>query len=279
MTSICTSTYSTILKPETGWQPVNFRELWRYRELLYFLVWRDVKVRYKQTVLGAAWAIIQPLMTMVVFSIFFGRFGGMAQHVEGSYAVFVYAALLPWTYFATAISQSGSSLVSGGNLVSKVYFPRLIMPLSAGIGGLVDFAVAFTVLLGLMLFHGIPLSAPILALPLFLGLAVLTATGIGSLLAALVIVYRDFRYILSFMVQLWMFASPVAYPLDVIPEQWRLLYALNPMVGVISGFRWSIVGDSMAWDCFAVSVASGVILFLVGVSYFRRMERRFADII
>ncbi len=269
----------TIIRPQSGWQAINLSELWRYRELLFFLAWRDVKVRYKQTVLGAAWAIIQPVMTMIVFTIFFGRLGGLANHVEGAYSVFVYAALLPWTFFATTVSQSGQSVVSSSNLISKVYFPRLIVPMAAVGGGLVDFAISMSVMFGLMIAFGVGLSFQLLLIPLLTFALILAAVGVGSLLAALIVAYRDFRYVITFLVQLWMFASPVAYPLDVIPDHWRAIYALNPMVGIISAFRSSFLGQTFHWDCILISTCSTLALFFCGMIYFRRTEQRFADII
>jgi lipopolysaccharide transport system permease protein len=270
---------TTTIRPRRGWQPVNLGEIWRFRELLLFLIWRDIKVRYKQTVLGGCWALIQPVMTMVVFTIFFGRFGGMAQHVSVPYPVFAYAGLLAWTYFAATISQAGNSLVSSSNLISKVYFPRLIIPLSAAGVGLVDFAIAAGLMFGLLAWYGIALTWQVLLLPVFLALLVTAAVGIGTLLAALVIAYRDFRYVLGFLVQLWMFASPLAYPLDVVPEQWRLLYALNPMVGVIDGFCAALLGTALRWDIIGISAVSATGLLVLGLFYFKRVERRFADIV
>ena len=269
----------SVIEPTSGWQAVNFNELWRYRELLYFLVWRDVKVRYKQTVLGAAWAIIQPVMTMLVFSIFFGKFGGMAQNVSGAYPIFVYAGLLPWTFFAQAVSQSGNSLVNSSNLISKVYFPRLIIPVASVGGGLIDFAISFGVMLLLMLYYGVAWTPRILVMPLFAAGTLMTAIGVGTLLSALVTAYRDFRYVITFLVQLWMFASPVAYPVSVVPEQYQLIYAVNPMVGMIAGFRSSLLGEPFTWGPIFVSTASATVLLVVGLFYFRKVERRFADII
>jgi lipopolysaccharide transport system permease protein len=267
------------IEPSSGWPSINLGEIWQYRELFLFLTWRDISVRYKQTVLGAAWAIIQPVMTMVVFTIFFGKFGGMAKHVEGSYAVFVYAALLPWNFFATSVNQSGQSLLSGRNLVSKVYFPRLIIPIAAVGGGLVDFAISFAVMICLMVVYAVTVSANLFLVPLFVAGTVVTAVGVGTILSALVAAYRDFRYVINFLVQIWMFASPVAYPLSVVPEQWRPLYALNPMVGMISGFRSCILNEPFGWDCIGVSFLSTAMLFVCGAFYFRRVERRLADII
>jgi lipopolysaccharide transport system permease protein len=269
----------TIIVPRSGWQMVDFRALWRYRELLGFLVWRDVKVRYKQTVLGAAWAVIQPVMTMIVFTIFFGRFGGMSQNVEGAYPVFVYAALLPWQLFASAVGQAGQSLVNSSNLISKVYFPRLIIPISSVGSAIVDFGVSLVVMLGLLLWYGVPFTPGLALVPVFLLGTILTALGVGTLLAALVIAYRDFRHVMTFLIQLWMFASPVAYPLSVVPERYHLLYSINPMVGMISGFRSALLGEPFQWACVAVSTAVMLLFLFVGLFYFRRTERRFADIV
>ncbi len=268
-----------VIQARPGWRAIDFRELWRYRELLYFLVWRDVKVRYKQTVFGVLWAIVQPVMTMVVLVIFFGYFGGMSQNVKGSFSVFLFAALLPWQFFANSVNQSGQSLVSSANLISKIYFPRLFIPMAPIGSGLVDFSISFCVMLILLLSHGVALTPTVVFLPLFLAGTMVAAMGMGTLLAALVIAYRDFRYVIGFIVQLWMFASPVVYPLQLIPERYRLWYALNPMVGMIAGFRFALLGESFPWACFAVSAGVSLLLLVVGVLYFRRVERRFADII
>lgn len=267
------------IRARSGWQPVNFAEIWRYRELLFFLIWRDVKVRYKQTVLGAGWALLQPAMTMVVFTVFFGRFGGMAQHVAVPYPVFVYAGLLAWTYFSATVTQAGGSLIGSANLISKVYFPRLIIPLSATGIGLVDFAISFLLMAGLLVAYGVAPTVQLLLLPAFLAVCVVAAFGVGTLLAALTTAYRDFRYVTGFLVQMWMFASPIAYPLDVVPARWQLLYAVNPMVGVIHGFQAALLGTPLHWDVVAVSAATAVLALLVGVFYFKRVERRFADIV
>jgi lipopolysaccharide transport system permease protein len=258
---------------------VDFPALWRYHELLGFLVLRDVKLRYKQTVLGAAWAVIQPVMTMLVFTIFFGRFGGMSKNVEAAYAVFVYAALLPWQLFASAVNQAGNSLVNSAQLISKVYFPRLIIPISSVGSAVVDFGVSLVVMLGLMVWYGVPFTPALALVPVFLVGTIFTALGVGTLLAALVIEYRDFRHVLTFLTQLWMFASPVAYPLTVVPEKYRLLYAINPMVGMISGFRSALLREPLEWGCLAVSTASMLVFLVAGLFYFRRTERRFADIV
>jgi lipopolysaccharide transport system permease protein len=268
-----------VIEPRSGWQLVDFAQLWRYRELLGFLAWRDIKVRYKQTVLGAMWAVLQPVLTMLVFTIFFGRFGGMAHNVEGAYPVFVFAALLPWQLFATAVTQAGQSLITSNNLISKVYFPRLIIPFSSVGTGVVDFGVSLVVMFAMMAWYRVPFGPWLLWVPVFFVGTVLTAIGVGTLLAALVIAYRDFRYVLTFLVQIWMFASPVAYPLSVVPEKYRLWYSLNPMVGMISGFRTALLGEQLPWGCVTVSTVATLSSVFVGLLYFRRSERRFADII
>lgn len=269
----------TVIEARSGWQMVDLAGFWRYRELLGFLIWRDIKVRYKQTVLGAAWAVIQPVMTMLVFTIFFGRFGGMAKSVDGAYPVFIYAALLPWQLFATAVAQAGNSLINSSNLISKVYFPRLIIPISAVGSSIVDFCVSLLVMFGLMVWYQVPFTPQLLLLPVFLIGTILTTIGVGTLLAALIIAYRDFRHVMGFLIQLWMFASPVAYPLSIVPEKYRLWYSLNPMVGMIGGFRSALLGEAIPWDCLAVSMGSMLLFLIAGLFYFRRIERRFADII
>jgi lipopolysaccharide transport system permease protein len=267
------------IRPSRGWISLNLRDLWRYRELLYFLTWRDLKVRYKQTVLGAAWAVIQPFFTMVVFSIFFGRLAQIPS--DGlPYPVFTYTALLPWQYFANSVTMSGNSLVSSANLLSKVYFPRLAIPIAPLIAGLVDFAIAFVVLIGLMLFYGIVPTVAVITLPAFLLLAIVTALGAGLWLSAMNVQYRDIRYAIPFVVQVWLFASPVAYPSSMVPEQWRALYGLNPMAGVVEGFRWALLGSGQApGPLLAVSAGMAVVLLVSGLFYFRRMEKTFADVV
>jgi lipopolysaccharide transport system permease protein len=257
----------------------QLRDLWVYRELLYFLAWRDFKVRYKQTVLGAAWAIIQPLFTMVVFSIFFGYLGKIPS--DGiPYPVFAYCALLPWSLFAHALNESSNSLVNNQGLITKVYFPRLIVPIAPLFVGLVDFGVAFVVLLGLMLFYGILPSVAVLAAPLFVLLAVITALAVGMWLSALNVQYRDIRYTIPFLTQLWLFATPVAYPSSLLPEPWRSLYGLNPMAGVVEGFRWSLLGRTTApGPLIAVSCLAVIALLIGGLWYFNRMEQTFADVV
>ena len=269
----------TRIEPSRGWIRLDLRELWEYRELLYFFVWRDVKVRYKQTVIGAAWAVIQPFCTMVVFSIFFGRLAGIPS--DGvPYPVFSYAALVPWMYFANALTGATNAVVGHGNMITKVYFPRVILPAAPVAAGLVDFGIAMTVLLGMMLFYGIVPTAATLTLPLFLLFAVATAFAVGLWLAALNALYRDVRYAVPFLVQFWMFATPVAYPSSIIPEQWRPLYGLNPMAGVIEGFRWALFGTGEApGPIVAVSATVVVLLLTGGLAYFRRTERIFADVV
>lgn len=262
-----------------GWIPLDLRQLWEYRELLYFLAWRDISIRYKQTVLGGAWAIIQPLFSMVVFSLFFGRLAKVPS--DGvPYPVFSYCALLPWTYFATALTSSSNSLVGSSHLITKVYFPRLVIPLASVLPALVDFAVAFVVLIGMMLWYSIAPTPNIVWLPLFLLFALVTALAVGLWLSALNVEYRDIRYTLTFLVQFWMFASPVVYPTSLVPERWRALYGLNPMTGVIEGFRWALLGTGTRPGLFTtVSVAVTVLLLVSGAYYFKRMERSFADVV
>lgn len=266
------------IRPSRGWTALNLRELWEYRELLYFLTWRDIKVRYKQTALGASWAIIQPFMTMVAFSLFFGQLGKIPS--EGlPYPIFTYAALLPWSFFAYALGQSSSSLVGSSNLISKIYFPRLVIPVASVLGGVVDFAIAFVVLLGMMVYFGIwPTPAIVLLLPLLL-LALVTALGVGLWLSALNVEYRDVRYTIPFLTQFWLFATPVAYPSSLLGEPWRTLYGLNPMVGVVEGFRWALLGTPAPGPMLTLSAAVAVGVLVSGAFYFRRMERGFADVV
>jgi lipopolysaccharide transport system permease protein len=254
-------------------------ELWRYRELLYFLVWRDLKVRYKQTMLGAAWAILQPFLTMVVFSIFFGRLAEVPS--DGlPYPVFAYAALVPWTFFANGLTQATNSVVSNAGMVKKIYFPRLTLPVSTVLAGLVDFALAFVVLIGMMYFYQIVPTRNIIWLPPLLLLALVTSLGTSLWFAALNVRFRDVRYIIPFLVQFWLFATPIAYPSSLVPEQWRLLYSLNPMVGVVEGFRWALLGtDTTPGPIILVSSLVSLFLLLGGMVYFRRMESSFADIV
>jgi lipopolysaccharide transport system permease protein len=268
-----------VLEPSKGLVRLNLRDLWAYRELLYFLTWRDVKVRYKQTALGAAWAILQPVMTMAVFSVFFGRLAKMPS--DGiPYPVFAFAALLPWQLFAYALSESANSLVGSQNLITKVYFPRLVVPIAAVLAGLVDFVIAFGVLLCLMWYYGIVPSASIVFLPVFVLLAVTTALSVGLWLSSLNVKYRDVRYTIPFLTQLWLFATPVAYPSSLVPEKWRALYGLNPMAGVVEGFRWALLGKvDGPGPLLGVSVLAVAILLVGGLMYFRQTERTFADLV
>lgn len=268
-----------IIRPRRNWFDLKLDELWEYRELLYFLVWRDVKVRYKQTALGAAWAILQPVLTMVVFSIFFGHLAGVPS--DGiPYPVFAYTALLPWQLFAHALTGSGNSLVENQNLITKVYFPRLVIPISPVLAGLVDFSIAFVVLVGLMFYYGIVPTAAVLTLPLLLLLAIATALAVGLWLSALNVQYRDVRYTIPFLTQFWLFATPIAYSSSLVPERWRVLYGLNPMVGVVEGFRWALLGKSGGvGPLMIVSTLIVGVLLVGGLVYFRRMERTFADVV
>ena len=271
--------YHLHIGPPKGFPTLNARELFQYRELLYFLVWRDIKVRYKQTILGAAWAIIQPFFTMVVFSLFFGYLAKIPS--EGvPYPIFSYAGLVPWAFFANGVAGSAESLVGSSSLITKVYFPRLVIPISTVLSGFPDFGLAFLVLLGMMPFFGIAPTVNVIWLPLFLGLAFITAVGVGLWLSAMNVQYRDVRYVVPFLVQLWLFATPIAYPSSLIPEPWRAIYALNPMVGVVEGFRWALLGTATApGPMVAVSALAALAVFIGGLLYFRRMEDTFADVV
>jgi lipopolysaccharide transport system permease protein len=274
-----------VLRPSHGWSALNLIDLWRYRELIYFLIWRDVKVRYKQTALGASWAIIQPFVTMVVFTILFGNLAKMPS--DGiPYPLFSYTGLLPWGLFTKALSDAGRSMITNRSMITKVYFPRLSIPIASVLSGLVDFALAFVVLIGMILFYNynpnleyqVVLTPAILTLPLFLVLALITSLGVGLWLSALNVQYRDINYIIPFLTQFWLFITPIAYPASMIPEQWQLLYALNPIAGVVEGFRWALLGaDTAPGPMIAVSAIIAVILMISGLYYFRRMERTFAD--
>lgn len=267
------------IKPGTGWRAVNLAEIWRYRELLFFLTWRDIKLRYKQTALGVAWAVIQPLATMAVFAVFFGKLGQLPSDGK-PYALFVLASLLPWQLFAFALTQSSNSLVAEQRIITKVYFPRLIVPIASVLSGLVDFVVAFVLVLIGMAVYGVVPTAAILALPVFVAFAILTALAVGLWLSALNVQYRDVRYTIPFLTQFWMFASPVAYPTSIVPEKYRMLYGLNPMAGVIEGTRWSLLGtEAPAWGLVAVSATVVVLLLVGGLLYFKRMEKTFADVV
>jgi len=274
------STEELLIQPSKGWVSLQLRELWRYRELLYFLIWRDVKVRYKQTVIGATWAIIQPFMTMVVFSIFFGNLAKIPS--DGiPYPIFSYTALVPWAFFANGLTTSSNSLVGNSNLIKKIYFPRLVMPLSGVLAGLVDFILAFIVLIVMMLAFGIVPTINIIWLPVFLLLAFVTALGVGLWLSAMNVQFRDVRYVVPFLVQLWLFATPIAYPSSLITNPvLRLAYGLNPMTGVVEGFRWALLGVQTAPDpILLVSALAAIVVLISGAFYFRRMEKHFADVV
>lgn len=268
-----------IIKPSRGLAALNLRDLWRYRELVYFLTWRDIKVRYKQTILGAGWAIIQPLSQMVIFNLIFGNIANIPTD-DIARPLFTFSALLPWNLFSKALGDAGRSLVANRNMITKVYFPRLIIPLSTILSGLVDFAIAFVVLLGMMFYYDTTPTSSIWVLPLLLILALMTALGVGLWFSAWNVHYRDIHYIIPFLTQFWMLASPLAYPLSEIPEKWRLLYSLNPMVGVVEGFRWALLGtDNDLGIELWISIGFSVLLLISGVYYFRSMERTFADIV
>lgn len=267
------------IEPSQGWVSLKLGELWKYRELLYFLVWRDIKVRYKQTALGAAWAIIQPVLTMVVFSLFFGKLAKMPS--DGvPYPVFSFAALVPWTLFANGLGQSANSLVGSANLIQKVYFPRLAIPIASVLSGLVDFGIAFIVLLVIMLYYGIVPTVNVVWLPFFMLLALVTSLGVGLWFSALNVQFRDVRYVIPFMTQFWLFATPIAYPSSLLAEPWRTLYGLNPMVGVVEGFRWALLAtDTAPGPIIAASSTAALAILVGGAFYFRRMEKTFADMV
>jgi len=263
-----------------GWNRIDWAELWSYRELLYFLMWKEVKVRYKQTALGVTWAILQPVMTMVVFSVFFGRLAGLGHTTGGiPYPVYVYAGLLPWTFFSGAVNNATNSLVGNSNLITKVYFPRTMIPLATIIAGLVDLAMSTGVFLLLMLYYRVPISWHVIVVPVLLVGTILAASGVGLLFAALTVAYRDFRYVVPFTIQIWMFATPVIYPSSIVPKAWRGILALNPMTGILDGFRWAFLNGRIDWTEIAIAFGVALVLFWIGVGYFRSVERRFADII
>jgi lipopolysaccharide transport system permease protein len=269
----------TVIEPSKGWVSLRLGALWRSRELLYFLIWRDVKVRYKQTLLGAAWAILQPLLTMVVFSIFFGKLARMPS--DGvPYPLFAYVALVPWTFFANGLTLSSTSLVSNQTLLRKVYFPRLVIPISAVAAGLIDFGIAFVVLLGLAARYGITPTANIIWLPALVLLALVTALGVGLWFSALNVLYRDIQYVVPFLAQVWLYATPIVYPSSLVPERWRTLYAINPMVGVVEGFRWALLGTGTAPGAMIlVSAVAALAVLIGGLFFFRRMEKSFSDVV
>ena len=270
----------TRVQRSEGWVSLRLHDLWEYRELVYFLTWRDVKVRYKQTVLGAAWAILQPLLTMLVFSLFFGRLAKMPS--DGiPYPIFAFAALVPWTFFANGLTQSSNSLVGNANLITKVYFPRLAVPIATILSGVIDLVLAFAVLVVLMFFYQMAPSSNVVWLPVFMLLALLAALGTGLWLSAMNVQFRDVRYTVPFLTQFWLFATPIAYPISLLKEPWKqTLFGINPMVGAVEGFRWAMFGAREApVAVVAVSFASAVVLVISGALYFRRMERTFADIV
>jgi lipopolysaccharide transport system permease protein len=274
---------TVVIEPTRGWASLQLKVVWEYRELLYFLVWRDLKVRYKQTVLGATWILLQPVVSMVVFSVIFG---GLLKVPSGGvpYPIFAYAALLPWQYFAGSLRRSSESLVGSAHLITKVYFPRLIVPIAGALSGLVDFAIAFLVLGAMMIYYGIAPTPAVVWLPAFLLLAMVTALGFGLWLSALNVRYRDVNHLIPFIVQIWQYATPVIYGTTLIPAQFRWLLALNPMTGVVEGFRWALLGSHLQdaippEPLFAVSVAIALIVLVSGAVFFRRTERTFADII
>ncbi|GAB1723127.1 MAG: ABC transporter permease [Nitrospira sp. CR1.1] len=267
------------LQPSNGWRALNLREFWQYRELLYFLSWRDIKVRYKQTALGALWAILQPFLTMLIFSLFFGNLAKMPS--DGiPYPIFAFAALVPWTFFSNGLTQSGNSLVQSAGMLKKVYFPRLIVPISSILSGVVDFLFAFLVLIGLMFWYGIAPTANVVWLPFLLLLAFGTALGVGLWLSAMNVQFRDVRYTIPFLAQFWLFATPIAYPSSLLSEPWRTIYGINPMVGVVEGFRWALLGTTSApGPLIIVSALTMLTILITGMFYFRRMESTFADVV
>lgn len=268
----------TIIKPRKGWRSIDFAELWRYRELLFSLALRDIKVRYKQTVLGVAWAVIQPLTAMLIFTVIFGRLAKIPS--DGlPYPVFVFSGLLAWNFFSAAVASGGSSLLASGGMISKVYFPRIILPLAAIGVSMIDFCVAVLILLTLMLFYDVPFTWQIALVPLFfVGLAI-TVAGFSAWLSAVTVVYRDFRFVIPFILQIWMYLTPVIYPISFIPENWRWLTYLNPILGWVEGIRSAFLGSPINWLPIAVSLVCSIVLLVIGLRYFDKAERRLADII
>lgn len=268
------------IKPVKGWVPLNLKDLWHYRELIYFLTWRDLKVRYKQSVLGVLWALLKPFMNMVVFTIFFGQLAKVPS--DGiPYPIFSYTGLLPWGFFAAALEVSARSMLQSGGMVSKIYFPRIIVPLSSVFANLVDFLIAFTILIGMMIYYQITPTINTLWLPVFILLAMITAIGVGLWFSALLVMYRDVNYLLPFITEIWKFISPVVYSATMIPEKWQWLYSINPMAGVVSGFRWALLGqpETISVPSLAISAGISLLIFISGLYFFRRMERIFADMI
>ncbi|HPG00656.1 MAG TPA: ABC transporter permease [Kiritimatiellia bacterium] len=276
--SAATVIHTKIITPPKGWLSINWREIWLYRELLYFLTWRDVKVRYKQTILGVLWAFIQPFMKLVVFSVIFGKLARIDS--EGyPYPIFVYAGMLPWQFFSEALTRSSTSVVGSSNLITKVYFPRLIIPIAAVGGCLVDFLISFSILFGLMFYYGVaPTAATLIVIPLIF-LTIVAALGAGTLLSAMNVSYRDFHYLVPFALQIWMFATPVIYPVRIFPPRWQWLISLNPMAGIVDAYRSAILGKPFAWGHLAISLAVAIAMLFWGLFYFRKTENRFADIV
>jgi lipopolysaccharide transport system permease protein len=270
---------SVLIRPISGWVPINLRDLWAYRELLYFLTWRDIKVRYKQTALGMAWVVLQPLLLMLVFTMFFGRLVELPS--DGiPYPLFTYIALLPWQLFSRALNEGSMSLIAHERVITKTYFPRILLPASAVLASLIDFGIAFLVLIGFILFYGVHPGLAIFTLPVFVLLVVMTAFGVSLWLAAFNVLYRDVRYVLPFLTQLWMFATPIIYPVSVVPDSWRLLYSLNPMVGVVEGFRWAVLGNTSGMDAmFGLSALVVASVLGGGILYFQSVQQTFADVI
>ncbi len=267
------------IRPTRGWASLHLRDVWEYRELLYFLMWRDVKVRYKQTVLGVAWVVIQPLATTLIFSVIFGNLAKIPSD-NLPYAVFALAGLVPWNFFASAFARGSGSLVGSAHLISKVYFPRLIIPIAGVLAGLVDFAIVLVLVIALMFFYGRGVTAALVALPLYVLLVIAIALAVSLWLSALYVQYRDVGYVVPFLSQLWLYATPVVYPSSLVPESWRVLYALNPMVSVVEGFRWALFGAGHAPDAMlAVSVVVTLVILLSGAFFFKRMEKTFADVV
>ncbi len=267
------------IQPSKGWISLNLRELWEYRELLFFFVWRDLKVRFKQTILGVSWAILQPFLQMVIFSVFFGRLAKVPSD-DLPYPIFSFAALVPWNFFANALVNGSNSLISNANMLKKIYFPRMTMPIATILAGLVDFSLAFVVLLGMMFYYGLIPTLNILWLPLFLLLALITSLGVGLWLSALNVQFRDVRYMVPFLTQAWLFATPIAYSSSLLSEPWKTIYGLNPMVGVVEGFRWALLGtDTAPGPIILVSSLAAIVLLVSGAYYFRSMEKDFADVV
>jgi lipopolysaccharide transport system permease protein len=269
-----------VIEPRGSWNALDLHELWAYRELLYFLTWRDVKVRYKQTLLGVAWAIIQPLFTMIIFTLFFGRLAGLENRTNGiPYPLFAYAGLLPWTFFSNALTNSGNSLVGSANLITKVYFPRMIVPGAAVAAGLIDFAIGFIILVPLLIYYKIAPTWNLLMLPVLVALITVLATAVGMWLSALNVKYRDIRFALPFLIQLWMFVSPIIYPASILPAKWRWLLELNPLTGIIEGFKSALFGVPFNWTSLAISAVLTLLSLVYAAFSFSRVERRFADIV